>query len=1446
MHKFISIFFMAVFTAFTLQAATIDCKTFTLRLSPNGTFKIKNKSGKLVEGNLFFNLAKKNGDHRYIQPAVTVQESNEEHVAMQGKDLVISFKSEMYKKISGLNVPYNCKIQLTPDGKLKYEAELIIPPNTKFKNKPCIILYMPMSTIAGRELLLSNLAGKTIKKIVPLKYDVKKRIGGANLRQFQVKQDKGELTLIAQSGPISFHDTRSYERPGALRVDVAAKNNNGKWKISFTLELPFKPDFSSATSFLSPVETFTPNFKTWDIYLPFLKRYELSGWWKLKKLKNTRNNPLNDKGRKEKFFSPEYQEKGWKYAMVPGDWHKPFMVPLNELGRATRTFGGVGWYRRSFEAPELKDGERAILHFDEVVHEAEIYLNGKKIGKHKNYRPEGKAISVEDFEIDISKNLIPGKTNLLSLRVYQLGLPLMWIYAPPGGITGRVYLDVRPACSAKNILISPHDNLKEITYKCNLEGDLNSNTVNWSVEAFEWMSGKIVAKGKVGKAVNGTINAKLNIPNAKQWSCESPFLYGLKFKDAQGNVTGIKRFGMRSIHARDGQFWLNNKPLMLRGLCLSARDFSKYGTLFFNNEGNALRRRLRLYRDANINHMRIHTGIMTSISYDLMDEMGFVITDELGYPGKHIKNSNKADKIFHENFDFACDKNGALLPEFLAQVRKRLNRQYSHPCIATFSFGNEMRNEGRCAKMFNNLYDLYKKIDKQNRPITPSSGRFWKDASNVTSLRLVDKLDYVDTHDYTGGINNWPVAYCQPVAENFVKAIKKAYPKQNPPIVNGEAVFYQSHYYPHFYSDIWSSDSADEPNWKKYLWTMTKLSKKSRIHAMMSYYWVRNWGSRNYKYRQAEGCGIYNERILDVQRKMWPDMSGFEALTGRLFSHPAPRFKLNKTNSVPTATYKPMQQVCAPAVVVLDYIFPNRYAGETLKTKVNVINNSEITLNKPSVEIFIEQKGKRIRVLKVPVKSLVVGEKQIISVKFAFPNISGSCLLKYTLKDGDKVLCDRNLKLNARKRNKVFEAIKTDKKIQLYDCVGEVFAAFGKVGSSTVLKAFGLGFEPAGNFDKLDKCDLLVIGADSFDAKLQDNAEKIRKYLDNGGRVLVFEQSSMGRLPFLPELEYSLAGPGQFAEILRRSHPSVKNMKQNEFFCWNQKDWSVYRSFILPLSNAAILAGGDTSQWGADTFGMVATHIKVGKGTILLSQAEVTSLIRKDSGAGQFTRNILQTVLDDKAVSLARELQGKKVNVKPPARDKVVFINLKSAANMGLKDDVAGDGKGGWSDQGPKNDLRKLPTGKQRFSGIPFDILNPTHNNGKSCIVVSANPKLKFKAESKALKINRKLKKIYFLHTGAWMPSSVKVIGKYELRYASGKTIDIPLSSGEQIGDWWNAPSRKLTKGQCVWSIMNGSSVVGAFAFCWKNPFPNEKIESIKVSSNGNAVIGLLALTGEK
>ena len=67
------------------------------------------------------------------------------------------------------------------------------------------------------------------------------------------------------------------------------------------------------------------------------------------------------------------------------------------------------------------------------------------------------------------------------------------------------------------------------------------------------------------------------------------------------------------------------------------------------------------------------------------------------------------------------------------------------------------------------------------------------------------------------------------------------------------------------------------------------------------------------------------------------------------------------------------------------------------------------------------------------------------------------------------------------------------------------------------------------------------------------------------------------------------------------------------------------------------------------------------------------------------------------------------------------MLDLRKVMNMGFTDPVAGDGKGGWSDQGPDNDMSSLKPGILNFSGLKFDVVDPASNGGRSCLAMKSS-----------------------------------------------------------------------------------------------------------------------------
>jgi hypothetical protein len=192
-------------------------------------------------------------------------------------------------------------------------------------------------------------------------------------------------------------------------------------------------------------------------------------------------------------------------------------------------------------------------------------------------------------------------------------------------------------------------------------------------------------------------------------------------------------------------------------------------------------------------------------------------------------------------------------------------------------------------------------------------------------------------------------------------------------------------------------------------------------------------------------------------------------------------------------------------------------------------------------------------------------------------------------------------------------------------------------------------------------------------------------------------------------------------------------------------------------------------------------------------------------------------------------------------------IDLRPYCTMGFIDEISGDGKGGWGDQGPQNDLRSMTFGKQTFLDVPFDVIDPATNNGKSCVVLGSAMLTALPREVKGVEFGHRMaKRIYFLHGTSWAPPN-GIIGEYTIHY--GKALQMKetlvLTAGKNIADWY-APA-DVEDARVAWRGENSFAAVGLYMTVWDNPHPDTVIDEIDfVAKDKNAIIQVVAITASE
>ncbi len=126
-------------------------------------------------------------------------------------------------------------------------------------------------------------------------------------------------------------------------------------------------------------------------------------------------------------------------------------------------------------------------------------------------------------------------------------------------------------------------------------------------------------------------------------------------------------------------------------------------------------------------------------------------------------------------------------------------------------------------------------------------------------------------------------------------------------------------------------------------------------------------------------------------------------------------------------------------------------------------------------------------------------------------------------------------------------------------------------------------------------------------------------------------------------------------------------------------------------------------------------------------------------------------------------------------------LDLTGAFNRSFVDEVANDGKGGWTDQGPEMDLRAFRTGGHNFYGVKMNTVDPAKAGGKSCLILGRGVQSSAAADLKNVPAG--MNYLYLLHASGWTASAP--VGFLKVTYADGTSEEIPVRGGIDCGNWY-------------------------------------------------------------
>ena len=192
------------------------------------------------------------------------------------------------------------------------------------------------------------------------------------------------------------------------------------------------------------------------------------------------------------------------------------------------------------------------------------------------------------------------------------------------------------------------------------------------------------------------------------------------------------------------------------------------------------------------------------------------------------------------------------------------------------------------------------------------------------------------------------------------------------------------------------------------------------------------------------------------------------------------------------------------------------------------------------------------------------------------------------------------------------------------------------------------------------------------------------------------------------------------------------------------------------------------------------------------------------------------------------------------AADATRAIPLGDAANIALMDEVAGDGAGGWTDQGAENSLSGFPCGTVDFGGVSFDLPD---GKGPAAIAFRNSHREGMPTEVTIPLQGLTGGMLYLLSACAWEFSGGQEVAQVTIRHTDGSTQSEPLVYERNTGAWWTPNA--FTQAVVPWRGRNGLGLpIGVYLTWLPIADPAKQIEAISIrAANNRGMFILLGMT---
>ena len=459
----------------------------------------------------------------------------------------------------------------------------------------------------------------------------------------------------------------------------------------------------------------------------------MEGKWKFNFVKNHQDAPQG-------FYALKYDDSKWADFPVPGlfemegygdkiyknmgyAWCTTFKNDPPYIGE---TNNYTGSYRRTFELPANWKGQEVYFYVGSATSNLSVWVNGKYVG----YSEDSKVAA----EFNITKYLKPGK-NLIAMQIMRwcdgsyLEDQDFWRFT---GIAREVYLYATPKVHIQDVFVKQDyvEGNGVLNVDVKLAGKANLEASLYDAE------GNAVAEGLKFNASS----LMFNVPNAKPWTAETPYLYTLEIavkKGAETTEVVKQKVGFRNIEIKGGQLLVNGQPILIKGA--DRHELDPDGGYIVTVD--RMIQDIKIMKQLNINAVRTCHYPDDPRWYDLCDEYGIYLTAE--------SNLESHGMGYREH---TLAKNPAFAKAHLERQEGNMMTYKNHPSIIVWSLGNE----AGYGPNFEKAYDWVKAYDN-TRPCQFEQARH----DGKTDIFCPMYMGYEDCEKYAQGDNPRPLIQCE-------------------------------------------------------------------------------------------------------------------------------------------------------------------------------------------------------------------------------------------------------------------------------------------------------------------------------------------------------------------------------------------------------------------------------------------------------------------------------------------------------------------------------------------------------------------------------------------------------------------------------------------------------------------------------------------------------------